>query len=214
MVVAALLEPALGPRHAPIAEVLWTAARAAGRPLTAALAGDWVARYCEVALVPLLALYCRHGVSLEAHVQNALIALEDGWPSRLFIRDLEGTTLSRARAPARLRELVPSASSIWVDEEEAWRRLLYYVIVNHLAHLLATLAEYGPAEEWQLWQVTRQTLGDAAALKLEQGAADVERLLSEAGLPAKANWLSCLRGTSEKPAYVSIPNPLAEGSES
>lgn len=209
VVVAALLEPPVGPREAPIAEVLWTAARAAGRPLTAALVGDWVARYCEVALVPLLGLFCRYGVSLEAHVQNALIALEEGWPSRLFIRDLEGTTLSRSRAPAPLRDLVPSASSIWVEDEEAWRRLMYYVIVNHVAHLLATLAEYGPAEEWQLWQVTRKVLEDAAALQLAPGAADVKRLLSEPGLPAKANWSSCLRGTSEKPAYVTLPNPLA-----
>lgn len=209
VVVAALLEPAAGDREAPLAELLWTAARKAGRLLTPALVGDWVARYCDVAIAPLLAIYCRYGVSLEAHVQNALISLEEGWPSRSFIRDLEGTTLSRARA--RFEDIAAPTSAIWVDDDEAWQRLVYYVIVNHLSHLLAALAACGPAEEWQLWQVARGALVDAAVLQDSEGSAMVERVLGLAELPAKANWLSCFQHRSERPLYVGIENPL--GSE-
>ncbi len=212
VVVAALLEPKLPGGDAAVAEVLWSAARAAGRPVTAALIGDWVARYCEAALVPILALFARYGVSLEAHVQNSLIVLDDGWPKRLVVRDLEGTSMGRARAQRErtLLDLVPRTSGIWVDDDEAWQRLLYYVIVNHFAHLLATLAAYGPAEEWQLWQVVRGALQDAVVLRDEQGTRCVEELLTRPELPAKANWLSALRGRSEKPSYVMIANPLAE----
>lgn len=212
VVVAALLEPSSPGSDAPITEVLWSAARAAGRPVTAALVGDWVARYAEVALVPILSLFARYGVSLEAHVQNSLIGLDDGWPRRLVVRDLEGTSLGRARAlrERALLDLVPETSGIWVEDDEAWQRLLYYVIVNHFAHLLATLAAHGPAEEWQLWQVVRGVLQDAVVLREGQGARCVEELLNRPELPAKANWVSCLRGSSEKPSYVMIANPLAE----
>ena len=78
------------------------------------------------------------------------------------------------------------------------------------AHLLATLAAHGPAEEWQLWHIVRGVLQDAAVLREGQGPRCVEELLTRPELPAKANWVSCLRGSSERPSYVTIANPLAE----
>lgn len=211
VVVAALLEPALPGGEAPIAAVLWSAARAAQKPLTAALVGQWVARYVSTVLVPLISLFVRHGVSLEAHVQNALIVLDDGWPERLVVRDLEGTSMSRTRGSrgGAFADIAPEKSGIWVDDAEAWRRTLYYVLVNHFAHVLASLAAHGPAEEWQLWQVARSVLEDAPELGGAENRRDVQELLRASELPAKANWLSCFRGAAEHPAYVSIPNPFA-----
>jgi L-2,3-diaminopropanoate---citrate ligase len=212
-VVAALLEPAVPGREAPIAEIIWSAARSAGRPLTSALVSDWAARYCEQALVPLLSLFAQHGVSLEAHVQNALVVLHEGWPTHLVVRDLEGTSLGRARG---LRErtfldLAPQDSGVWVEDDEASQRFAYYVIVNHFAHLFATLAAHGPAEEWQLWQVARGVLQDAPALQSDLGARYRDELLTRPELPVKANWVSSLRGSSERPSYVGMSNPLAAG---
>lgn len=213
IVVAALLEPAMPGREAPIAEVILSAARTARRPLTSALVSDWVARYCEVALVPLLAVFSEHGVSLEAHVQNSLIVLQDGWPTHLVVRDLEGTSLGRARGlrDQAFLDIAPESSGIWVDDEEASQRFSYYVIVNHFAHLFAALAAHGPAEEWQLWQVARGVLQDCPRLGAGLGARYRDELLARPELPVKANWLSCLRGRSEKPSYVAMRNPLADG---
>lgn len=218
--VAALVEPPLPGGTAPIVEVLWTAARARGCAMTAPFACDWARAYLNVTLVPVLALFVRHGISLEAHVQNTLVCLRDGWPVRGLARDLEGTSISRRRALAQglFGGILRPGSHVLVDEGEAWSRLLYYVVVNHVAHLLATIASHGPADEWQLWQTARQVLEDAPELR---GAGsdggrlvhEVHELLEAADLPAKANLISRFQDRSEIPGYVRIANPLSpEGS--
>jgi hypothetical protein len=80
-VVAGLLEP--WPRD--------------GRPILAgmgctltgpATAAAWIEAYARVAVLPPLRLFAATGIGLEAHAQNSLLALEDGLPSRLVVRDL------------------------------------------------------------------------------------------------------------------------------
>ena len=53
-----------------------------------------------LSLRPLTRLLLRHGIALEAHTQNSLVALDDGWPARFVVRDLEGVSLNRD-APRR-----------------------------------------------------------------------------------------------------------------
>ena len=60
-----------------------------------ATARAWLERYLEVSLRPLTRLLVRHGIGLEAHTQNSLVALDDGWPARFVVRDLEGVSLNR-----------------------------------------------------------------------------------------------------------------------
>lgn len=207
--VAALVEPPLA-SEPPIAAALWTASRTRGRHLTADFACEWARAYCEATLVPLLALYVCHGISLEAHVQNTLIVLCEGWPCGSLVRDLEGTSISRRRAMGQgfFGGVLRAGSPILVDEDEAWRRLLYYAVVNHLGHVLAALATHGPAEEWQLWQAVRLALADAAPLYAADGGAALSQLLNRPELPAKANLTSRFEDRSEKPRYVQIPNPF------
>ncbi|WP_437656837.1 IucA/IucC family protein [Sorangium sp. So ce1182] len=206
-VVAALLEPSLA-GEAPIAELVWRASRRRGSPFTSTFVCEWLARYLEVSMLPLLWLFIHRGISLEAHAQNALIALDEGWPVRLYVRDLEGTSISRQRAAGmnHYGHLIAEDSRVLVDDAEAWQRLQYYLFVNHLAHLISSLAAHTRAEEWQLWQVARGLLEDATALA---GDAAVAELLSRPDLPAKANLVSRLEGRAERPLYVPIPNPLA-----
>jgi L-2,3-diaminopropanoate---citrate ligase len=212
VVVAALVEPAVV-GEAPIAELLWRAARARGTAFTAGFVCEWLARYLEVTMLPLLWLFVHRGISLEAHVQNALIALDEGWPTRLYVRDLEGTSISRERAAALgfFGGLVAEESRVLVDDAEAWQRLQYYFFVNHLAHLVSTLAAHTRAEEWQLWQVARCLLEDQAPLRARSGDGGryVEELLSRPELPAKANLVSRFQGRAEAPLYVAVPNPLS-----
>lgn len=211
IVLATLLEPDPENRQTQLAETLWLAAHARGVPLTAALVCEWMTRYCETGIVPLLSLFIDHGISLEAHAQNALVVLSEGWPIRLYVRDLEGTSVSRPRAAEQgwFGGALTTDSSMLVDDAEAVRRLLYYVIVNHAAHLVSSLAACGPAQEWQLWLVVRAVLQDEPALFRGCGAAFMEELLGRPDLPAKANLMSRFKDTSERPLYVAIPNPLS-----
>ena len=205
MVVAALLEPDPIDGVPPII-----------RAVQHAGGGDdggraWLERYLALSLRPLTRLLLRHGIGLEAHTQNSLMALDDGWPARFVVRDLEGASLNRDHPAVtdRFAALLSAGSPAVYDEAEVWRRFAYFVVVNHLGQLIATLAEHlGPAEA-ELWGLAGDFLaGEAVRYGTDGAAAPLRQLLDSADLPAKANLVSVLEGHSEQPTWIAVPNPL------
>jgi len=195
VLAAVLEEPAEG--EIPLLALLRQAA-GEGAP-DEALVRAWWARYLEVTLLPLLKLFGEYGVSLEAHLQNAMVAFRDGWPARGYARDMEGTSISRQRFP-RLDRIKPD-SPVLYSEEQAWHRFQYYVVVNHIAQAIACLGRTGLIPEAVLWQDTAARLtasGDPLALQL----------VARPTLPAKANLLSSFDQQGERPSWVDIPNPM------
>jgi siderophore synthetase component len=205
MVVAALLEPDPVDGVPPII-----------RAVQQARGGDgdgraWLEQYLTLSLRPLTRLLVRHGVGLEAHAQNSLVALDDGWPVRFVVRDLEGASLNREhpRAADRFGGLVAADSPALYAESEVWKRFAYYMVVNHLGQLIATLAEHLGPSEAALWSVAGGLLADEAVRRgTDPATVPLRHLLDGPELPAKANLTSVLRGHSEQPAWIGIPNPL------
>lgn len=203
-VVAGLLEDSADGTQP---ELLRYVRQATERPhgqLTADHVAEWLRRYLQISLLPLLAVFSAHGVSLEAHVQNSLLHLEGGWPARFFVRDMEGTSVSRQRCDAGSRGALPADSPVLYDDAEAWLRLKYYVVTNHLGHLVHVLGRHAEVDERRLWQVVRELLREARS---DRYAAD---LLGSPVLPAKANLIGRFAGRGERPLYVDIPNPMYE----
>ncbi|MGS0652298.1 ferric iron reductase, partial [Staphylococcus arlettae] len=110
-------------------------------------------------LKPMLQLFVNTGVSLEGHVQNSLIELKDGRPIAYYVRDLEGVCLSRKKAEAAqlVPQVVANNSPVVYSDEAAWQRFKYYIIVNHLGHLVATVGKHN-GEELTLWSYVRDIL--------------------------------------------------------
>jgi siderophore synthetase component len=204
-VVAALLEE--GP-DGEQPELIRYVRQAACRPDACPAVGhvaEWLRRYLELSLLPLLAVFSAHGISLEAHVQNSLLHLEGGWPVRFWVRDMEGTNVSRPRwAATGPRDVIPADSPVLYDEAEAWLRLKYYAVTNHLGHLVHVLGRHTRADESRLWGVVREVLHGA------QSNQYANELLESPVLPAKANLISRFTGRGERPLYVDIPNPMYE----
>ncbi len=175
-------------------------------------AEEWVRCYADAYLSPVLWLFADYGISLEAHVQNALIRIEDGLPAGCLARDLEGMSVSRSSAFARrcAESVVESSSPVLYEEEEAWMRLLYYNLTNHWGHMLAAVSRSSGADERRLWFVTATWLADKARFGSERLQYWTRRLLDQKGLPAKANLISRFQGRGERPIYNDIPNPLRE----
>lgn len=210
MVLAALLEPDVRGGAPAIMQCIDRAARDRGRTVDIAFLREWLQRYLEISVLPLVQCFVQGGVSLEAHVQNSLLAVRGGWPARFFVRDLEGASIARAIAQRHglFRHLEENGTAFY-DDSEAWQRFQYYVLVNHLGHLIATLARYGEVDEHVLWGVVRTALKDNAALFSGEGGTDyLHDLLNSKVLPAKANFISRIQGRGETPLYVSVPNPL------
>lgn len=172
---------------------------------------EWLAAYLRISMLPLLKLLADNGVSLEAHVQNSLVTIENGMPSQFYVRDLEGISVDRGRAEHAgwVQTLVSADSPVLYSEDEAWFRLKYYFFVNHLGALVHTMAYHHRMGEEQLWTVVRRLLED------EQNESTCSRLrdyigdlLTNEKLPAKANLISRFQERGESPLYVDIPNPI------
>ena len=193
-VLAGLLEP--GPRAeepALVGEV-----RAAGGD-----AEGWLRAYLRISLVPMLEIFGAHGLGFEAHLQNSLLHTDGGTPTRFWVRDLEGAHVSRARLPAGL----DADSPLVYDEAEAWQRLRYHAVVNHLTSVVSALGAALPPGEPALWRVVADVLADVAGSGTP-GAPYAAVLTTSPTLPAKANLLSRFAGRAEQPLYVELPNPI------
>jgi siderophore synthetase component len=170
-------------------------------------AGDvtaWVRRYLDISLRPLLTLFAREGLSFEAHVQNSLLCTEGGWPARLWVRDMEGTSASRQRLARS--DAPPAGCPVLYDDAEAWLRLRYHAVTNQLGHVLSVLGRHTEAGEDRLWAVVR-----AAAAGWREAEPYVTQLLAAPTLPAKANLAGRFAGRAARPPYVDVPNPLRAG---
>lgn len=169
----------------------------------------WWNAYLELLVPPVLAAYFDHGVVLEPHLQNVVIGVDaDGMPRQVLLRDLEGTKLlpgHHADALAALPEDV--AGPMTYDRERGWDRVVYCLLVNHLAEMLAALADRHPHLEPELWSAVRRVLAARAAA--HDNPPLLRALVAGVPLPAKANLLTRWERKADRHAgYVRIGSPL------
>ncbi|MFJ6940353.1 IucA/IucC family protein [Streptomyces sp. NPDC101132] len=164
-----------------------------GNPLDrAADPGAWWAAYLRAVVPPVLEVFERHGLVLECHLQNTLVAVDRlGTPVRAVFRDPEGVK--------RVSE---------VGRAAGWERLVYCLLVNHLAEVAGAVAERFPAVAYGLWPAVRAELERYAA---RRPLPEIAALLASPTLPGKANLL--LRWTDADGAdsrYLPLRNPLPD----
>ncbi|MGN7470600.1 IucA/IucC family protein [Brevibacillus sp. SAFN-007a] len=210
IVVASALEEPPHAACAPIMDAVRESAKKQPQLSLAEWLDKWLRQYLDISLLPLLRLFVRYGVSMEAHVQNSMVAFRDGWPVHFYVRDLEGVSISKERAQAQdmFGQCLDENSPVLYPEEEAWSRFHYYVMVNHVGHLISTLAHGSSVPEEKLWAIVGDVIRSADFF--QEAKAMLEELLETETLPAKANFISSFQRRGERPLYVPVPNPLAQ----
>ncbi|MEU5951291.1 IucA/IucC family protein [Streptomyces sp. NPDC047525] len=174
---------------------------------------EWWRTYLRLLLPPVLAAYFDHGLVLEPHLQNVLVCVDDdGMPAQVLFRDLEGTKLLPERHAKTLAALPPEvAAPMTYDAQRGWDRVVYCLLVNHVAELLAALADLHPHTEPALWSQVRATVQEFA--DAHGCPPRLSALLAGVPLPAKANLLTRWERKADRDAgYVRLtsPFPLAE----
>ncbi|MDO0910546.1 IucA/IucC family protein [Streptomyces sp. DT2A-34] len=156
-----------------------------GSPLAAAAdPAVWWEAYLAQVVPPALAVFADHGVVLEAHLQNTLVAVDaDGLPAQALFRDAEGV------------KLLPE-----VERAAGWERLVYCLVVNHLVEIAGALAEHHPT--LAPWPAARRELA-------RHDLPEIPELLAAPTLPGKTNLLLRWNGADGADArYLPLPNPL------
>jgi siderophore synthetase component len=175
----------------------------------------WWDAYVRHVAPPVLRAYLAHGVILEPHLQNVLVAVDDdGMPIQAIFRDLEGTKLLAGPWAAFLTDLpAPVARAITYEPGQGWDRVVYCLFVNHLAEVAAAIADLCPPLERELWRLARHHVAREAGetSSVPGGAARLRALLAGVPLPAKANLRTrWARDPDREAVYVPVPNPLAD----
>ncbi|MER6126081.1 IucA/IucC family protein [Streptomyces sp. NPDC001795] len=187
--LAVLVRDGLRPHVLPGATPLLAAALVEGfegSPLDAVTdPADWWTAYLRQVVPPALEAFERHGVVLEAHLQNTVIAVDaGGLPVQALFRDAEGVKLLTD-----------------VSRAAGWERLVYCLVVNNLTEVAALLSERHPG--WNPWPAARTELA-------RHPVPEIPALLAAPTLPGKTNLLLRWTGADGADArYLPLPNPLA-----
>ncbi len=176
----------------------------------------WFDRFLKVVLAPFLQIHADYGLLFGAHQQNTVLTLQEDYPMRVYYRDCQGTGHSDS-AHEVLKTYLPGIggeAQNTVSDELGDRLYGYYLIVNNLFNVIASIAQGGSTDEASLFASLREFL-----LKLrEEGLRDprfVTKLLEEETLWSKGNFLTCLRdinesheGQDQLAVYVPMANPI------
>jgi len=191
-------------------------AHATGLSTRDSAALSFVEDYARLMLPPILRLATRHGIGLEAHLQNCVPTFLAGVPHRLAVRDLAGLRIHVPRAGERIAAALWPGSVIATPDVDVLRaKVAYTAIQAHLGEIVLRLAgSHGLAEE-QAWARIRSIVdGTYAELAAEPGLAararDDHAFLTAPRVPHKALLRMRLRETAGQPGdtYVELENPL------
>ncbi|WP_165390335.1 IucA/IucC family siderophore biosynthesis protein [Thalassococcus sp. S3] len=182
-------------------------------------APSWFSRFLDVAIWPLLELRARYGLLFGAHQQNLMLALDQGWPKAVWVRDCQGTghldsfhQMLTQQCPG-----IGEGAENVVDAELGDGLVTYYVIINSVLNTLSTLVLDGLADEDHLNDLLRSFLQRARA-QTPGDATLYTRLLERPTLTCKGNFATSLSGVNEADgdargqvaSFLDLPNPLLE----
>lgn len=173
----------------------------------------WFAAYIHLLVPPVLHALFVQGVVFEPHLQNVVVGLRGGWPTQIFLRDLEGTKLVPGAAPSSWFGGVSdqAQAAFTYSPERGWQRVAYCLLVNHLLEAVAELSAHAP--ERALWSLLSDALRDYQRQHGSRASAEpVQALLAGASWPVKTNLLTRFARLADRDAgYVDLPSPLALG---
>lgn len=186
----------------------------------AAVSRDWFDHYWRCAIEPCIQLFDTHGIALEAHQQNSLLSLHDGYPAIYFYRDNQGFYLAENLRPSLCEAHPPlrECDELFYPREMILDRFGYYLVVNQLFAVIHRFGADGLLTEKELLDDVRARLRRLLPKLTGNGRGFVERLLTRPSLAAKANLLTRVDDIDELDAelemavYCQLSNPLVESS--
>lgn len=120
-----------------------------------------LARYAEALLRPLLTLYLRYGIALEAHMQNSLgLYGRDGALRRFLFRDFGGIRIHEPslRAAGLPLEVHPDRLTVIDARDEVRNKLTSRTLHYHLGYLISRVCRHLRTGEGPFWSDTAEVV--------------------------------------------------------
>ncbi|BAT54654.1 hypothetical protein NOS3756_36260 [Nostoc sp. NIES-3756] len=178
---------------------------------TNAVSLDWFKRYLQIYLEPILWLYFTYGIGLEAHQQNTVLQLNDGYPEKLFYRDNQGYYYRRS-CHELLDNILPGISQkseTICDDDVIDERLTYYLFFNNLFGLINAFGVAGLVDEELLLEELRNIISKYSEHSLIENLVSLPQLLCKANLLTRFHNMDELVGSvATQSVYVAVDNPL------
>jgi siderophore synthetase component len=182
-----------------------------GRP---AAALGFITEYARLLLPPVLGLATRHGIGLEAHLQNCVPTFVGGVPHRLGVRDLAGMRVYPGRLSHGLT-LWPGSVIVASNVETMLSKVAYTALQANVGELVVRLVESHDLDEDAAWRAVRAVVDETYDdLRREPAlaalAATDHAFLTAPTVPHKALLsmrLAAARGQGGD-LYVPVENPL------
>jgi siderophore synthetase component len=171
----------------------------------------FVVAYARLLLPPLLRLVTRHGIAVEAHLQNCLPVFSTGGaPRRLALRDLAGLRVHPGRLAARGHRLAlwPGSVIVTTDPDALRAKLAYTSLQAHLGELVRHFAVAELLDESTTWRAIRSIVDNVYDdLRADNPHAAADHAFFTAPTVAhKALVRMRLGGAGDR--YVPVDNPL------
>ncbi|PFR19837.1 IucA/IucC family siderophore biosynthesis protein [Bacillus cereus] len=214
--IAALVQDALPGEKTRLANIIHHLAEEEGRSCEE-VSLDWFRKYMNISLKPMVWMYLKYGVALEAHQQNSVIQLKGGYPEKFYFRDNQGFYFCNSMKHILDAELpgIGEKSGNLYDDSIADERFRYYLIFNHMFGLINGFGTSRLIDEKILLSELRSVLESFLPYDREPSTF-LEELLKNKELPCKANLLTRffdvdeLTSPLEQAIYVQVNNPLCQ----
>ncbi|WP_247728510.1 IucA/IucC family protein [Halovivax limisalsi] len=198
-----------------LGEIIETIAEREGRS-AAAVSEDWFRRYLEISLRPFMWLFLERGLGVEAHQQNSVLTLAEGYPDTFYYRDNQGFYLPESQYDAhdeRVPGLGERGENI-VPDRISDERLRYYVVLNNAFGVINAFGTARLVDERDLLELLREELEYCRRYDSEWSSL-LDGLLEAETLPCKANLLTRFHDMDElvgelenQSVYTDVTNPI------
>lgn len=124
-------------------------------------------RYAGVLMAGPVRFCSEWGMAFEPHLQNVYVAVRDGMPTRVVLRDLDNTVLDRRRVLPQFREAhLPLARGTWAAMpafEIGGMRMVQAMLFGHLGEVMWCLSQDHGADTRRLMQIVEDNWSDLEA---------------------------------------------------
>ncbi|WP_078380467.1 IucA/IucC family protein [Sutcliffiella halmapala] len=213
--IAALVQDALPGYDSMLKNIIRKLSFETGRPIKE-VSVTWFKHYWNCAVEPMIRLYDKHGMALEAHQQNSLVDISLGYPTAYYFRDNQGYYLASSYY-SHLEGFgvdLSQASELFYEEDMISNRFSYYLFINHIFSVIHRFGVDELIEEEELINWMIPTLRKLAEELTGAGKQFVQSVLEQGQLACKGNLLTRfhdvdeLMAELEQAVYTFIPNPI------